>query len=70
LLAVMVRLVTNEYNESLWSNRADSYKVFMQSRIEKTNTPDNKRGSVAETIYDLYRRNHYNREEVGFVIEK
>ncbi len=69
LVAVMIRLVRNEYEENSTSDDwAKHYKTFIQLRIQDTTKPDNYRANIAETIYDLYKMNHYSWENIGFVI--
>ncbi|PID34956.1 MAG: hypothetical protein CR971_00350 [candidate division SR1 bacterium] len=58
----------NNYDETVGSNWAKYYKEYIGSRIQATTQTDNLRANIAETIYDLYKMNHYNWEDIGFVI--
>ncbi len=71
LVAVLVRLVRNEYEEygGVWSEDwAMFYKEFLESRIHQKLVTDNYRANIAEIIYDLYKMNHYSWEDIGFII--
>ena len=67
IIATMVRLVTNEYDEGLWESWASQYKSFL-SRHVKAQLNSNARKDIAVTIYDLYRNNDYHIENIGYVI--
>ena len=69
IIAIMVRLVTNEYNEQVWTNWADYYRDFLAQRVN-TQLQSIIRNDIAVTIYDLYRNNDYHMEEIGYVINK
>ncbi len=83
LSAVIVRLVTNEYNDADEEDWAKHYKAFIASHTQEDNqtsqtdsqnttlsSPLNStsRGAIAQTIYALYSKNHYAFQEIGFVI--
>ncbi len=68
LVAVMIRLVRNEYEEDTSSNWAKYYRDYIVSRINEDTTTDNYRKNIAVTVYDLYKMNHYSWEDIGFVI--
>ena len=67
IIATMVRLVTNEYNEGEWESRASHYKSFLR-RYVTAQLNSNSRQDIAVTIYDLYRNNEYHMEDIGYVI--
>jgi uncharacterized delta-60 repeat protein len=69
LAAVIVRLVTNEYDETWWDDRSESYKTFLTQHA-KTTLQSSKRENIAEVVYDIYRWNEYVREDIGYVIKK
>ena len=67
IIATMVRLVTNEYDEGLWEYWASQYKSFLPRHV-KAQLNSNARQDIAVTIYDLYRNNDYYMEDIGYVI--
>ena len=67
IIATMVRLVTNEYDEGLWEYWASQYKSFLPRHV-KAQLNSNARQDIAVTIYDLYRNNDYHLEDIGYVI--
>jgi hypothetical protein len=69
LAAVIVRLVTNEYDETAWDDRSNAYKQFLKN-YAKTTLQSSKRENIAEVVYDVYRWNEYVREDIGYVIKK
>lgn len=69
IIATMVRLVTNKYNEDLWETWANRYKAFLNKHVT-ANLKSNSRGDIAVTIYDLYRNNSYHMENIGYVINR
>ncbi len=68
LVAVMIRLVRNNYDETTGKNWAKYYKEYIGSHINKSTMTNNVRKNIAETIYDLYKINNYNWESTGFII--
>jgi hypothetical protein len=69
LAAVIVRLVTNEYDETWWDDRSNAYKQFLKN-YAKTQLNSSKRDTIAEVVYDVYRWNEYTLEDIGYVIKK
>jgi Domain of unknown function (DUF5011)/Listeria-Bacteroides repeat domain (List_Bact_rpt) len=69
LAAVIVRLVTNEYDETWWDDRSNTYKTFLKN-YAKTTLQSSQRENIAEVVYDVYRWNEYVREDIGYVIKK
>ena len=68
LIAVIVRLVTNEYDNVQGADRAANYKATLNSNTSIPLTSV-KRGNTAEVIYDLYRNNDYSMDaDLGFVL--
>lgn len=69
LAAVIVRLVTNEYDETAGDDRSNAYKIFLKN-YAKTQLNSSKRETIAEVVYDVYRWNEYTLEDIGYVIKK
>lgn len=69
LAAVIVRLVTNEYDETTGDDRSNAYKIFLKN-YAKTQLNSSKRDNIAEVVYDVYRWNEYTLEDIGYVIKK
>ena len=69
IIATMVRLVTNEYNEWQGDALASQYKSFLRKYVT-AQLNSNSRQDIAVTIYDLYRNNDYHMESIGYVINQ
>lgn len=69
LAAVIVRLVTNEYDETTGEDRWSAYKTFLKN-YAKTQLRSTRRDNIAEVVYDIYRRNEYILQDVGYVIKQ
>ncbi|USN57099.1 MAG: hypothetical protein H6766_01140 [Candidatus Peribacteria bacterium] len=63
MMAVLVRLVTNDYNEAPGEDWAQYYRDFMDDHV-LTPLVDPLRNNTANTIYDLYKLNEYRKEAV------
>lgn len=68
IIAVMVRLVTNKYDDASGTNRAANYKKTLNNRttVKLGNTL---RGSIIQVVFNLYKENEYVLEDVGYVIK-
>ena len=58
IIAVMVRLVTNKYDDASGTNRAANYKKTLNNRttVKLGNTL---RGSIIQVVFNLYKENEY-----------
>lgn len=68
LIATMVRLVTNKYDDLDGSWWADNYKKTLDVLSDKT-LDNTTRGNMAEVLYDLYKNNNYNLGDIGYVLD-
>lgn len=68
LIAVLIRLVRNEYSEEPGTDWARWYRAYMGDHVSKETQPSSVREPIAELIYDLYKLNLYDWRDVGYVI--
>lgn len=68
IIAVMMRLITNKYDDMTWDNRADNYKKTLSSHTT-VSLDDTTRSSIALVLYDIYKNNKYTLEDIGYIID-
>lgn len=68
LIATIVRLITNRYNDLTWSNRADNYTTFLDNHttVDLSNTA---RWVTMQVVYNLYKENNFILEDSGYILK-